>query len=735
MAEQQVQIPSPQVPFQSASLYVGDLHIEVTEGLLFELFNRVGPVASIRVCRDAVTRRSLGYAYVNFHNVQDAERALDTMNFTDIKSRPCRIMWSQRDPSLRKSGVGNVFVKNLAPAVDNKGLFDTFSVFGNILSCKVATDDAGSSKGYGYVHYETAEAAEDAIQKFNGNFIEDIEVHVGPFVRRQDRAGQSDWTNLYVKQFPVTWDDARLKELFSAFGPVASVIINIDSEGKSRGFGFVNFSDHPSAEKALTELANKSIVDPLAEPVVPVAGEDGEPPADTTPVPVTFELYVNRAQKKSERSREIKTRLDALNHEKVSKYQGMNLYVKNLDDSITDEFFRETFAQFGTITSARIMRDPVAVAAALATPPAAGAAPAVPAAASKGFGFICYSSPEEATRAVTEMNGKILRSKPIVVTLHQRKELRRAHLAQTYAPRGMQRSINYPAGPGGMQMQYGMNMYQGQQQQYPQRGAQPFPSYPPNGQQFAPRGGSPRGIPFIGGRGPGPQGFSPMPAYGMQAPGQGQMMPGQTPGGFKRMVGAPIGQGPPMGGQQGQMVGGPRGFRAGGRGAPTGGRGGMMPNAGGRGMMMGEQGQQGQMMMAPQQMGGMQIPPRGVAAGGVKFNSNVRNQGQGGPIMGGPQQSSAMGGQQQASSSVPGLGEPLDDQALAAADPQMQKNMIGERLYPLIYVHQPSLAGKITGMLLEMDNAELLNLIESPDALMHKIDEALVVLKNHQSDE
>ena len=66
------------------------------------------------------------------------------------------------------------------------------------------------------------------------------------------------------------------------------------------------------------------------------------------------QLFVGRFQKKNERQSEIKRKKDIQRQERLNKYQGVNLYIKNLDDSIDDERLRKEFSKFGTITSAKV---------------------------------------------------------------------------------------------------------------------------------------------------------------------------------------------------------------------------------------------------------------------------------------------------------------------------------------------------------------------------------------------
>lgn len=77
--------------------------------------------------------------------------------------------------------------------------------------------------------------------------------------------------------------------------------------------------------------------------------------------------------------------------------------------------------------------------------------------------------------------------------------------------------------------------------------------------------------------------------------------------------------------------------------------------------------------------------------------------------------------------------EPLTASMLAEATPQQQKQMLGERLFPLIQCMYPNLTGKITGMLLEIDNSELLHMLEHSESLKAKVEEAVAVLQAHQA--
>ncbi|KXN86884.1 Polyadenylate-binding protein, cytoplasmic and nuclear [Leucoagaricus sp. SymC.cos] len=573
--------PTPQTSAPSASLYVGELDPTVTEAMLFEIFNMIGPVASIRVCRDAVTRRSLGYAYVNYLNAADGE-ALEQLNYSLIKNRACRIMWSQRDPALRKTGQGNIFIKNLDEAIDNKALHDTFAAFGNVLSCKVATDEHGRSKGYGFVHYEGAEAAENAIKSVNGMLLNDKKVYVGHHISRKERQSKLDemkaqFTNLYVKNLDTEITQDEFTELFSQFGKEAVDRLH-DMEYKGK------------------------------------------------------KLFVTRAQKKAEREEELRRSYEVAKHEKLSKYQGVNLYIKNLEDDFDDEKLRTEFEPFGTITSCKVMRDEKST--------------------SKGFGFVCFSSPDEATKAVAEMNNKMIGSKPLYVSLAQRREVRRQQLESQIAQRNqirmqqaaaagipggyMNGPIYYPPGPGFPPQNRSMISY-GQPNMMP-----PRPRYP-NGQ-----------VP----------GMPPPPAPYGQAPPQPYGMPPYPPRGAPRPPGAPApGRAPPP---------------------ATG------PSVAGR----------------PPQPAYNKTQPRPQVASAPT------------------QPAAAPAAEQQPSTTITA-------EQLAAVSPMEQKQMLGEVIYMRILPTQSELAGKITGMLLEMENAELLALLESEKAMAEKVQEALKVLQDY----
>eukprot|EP00667_Euglena_gracilis_P005071 EG_transcript_5101 len=366
--------------------------------MLFEEFKQAGPIVSIRVCRDSATRRSLGYAYVNFQSSTDAETCLETLNYTSFKGRPCRIMWSQRNPTLRKSNKGNIFIKSLHPQIDHKALYDTFSAFGPVLSCKVVLKPNGESAGYGFVHFDSDEAARLAVEKVNGMSLNGKIVFVGFFERRANRLElhKQKFTNIYIKHLKSEVTKEKLDEVFSKFGAIRSSLVATKDDGSSKGFAFVNYEEHDSAVKAIDELHDSSSEQNF----------DLSLPSKT--------LYVTRHQRLSERQH-LREQWAKERQQRLAKY--VNLYVKNLDDNIDDAKLKEFFEPFGTIISAKVMRDEQS-------------------GASRGFGFVSFRDSEAANKATAEMNNKLgISSKPLYVGPAQKKEERRLQLEMQFAQR------------------------------------------------------------------------------------------------------------------------------------------------------------------------------------------------------------------------------------------------------------------------------------------------------------
>lgn len=538
----------------------------------------------------------------------------------------------QKDASLRKSmPKTNVFIKNLDPSTTSSALHDAFAPFGQIVSCKVAGDEyTPNHRGFGYVNYETPEAAEDAIGNMNGSILNGRSIFVGHHISKRDRLSKIEelkvnFTNLYVKNIESHVTEKEFQDLFAQYGELVSNSLPLDDEGLSRGFGFINFQTHDQAVAAIEALNDYEL--------------HGK------------KLYVSRAQKKYEREEELRVQYETARLRRIAKYAATNLYIKYLDPSIDDAMLCEAFSPFGTITSARVMTDDNGV--------------------SRGFGFVCYSTSEEAQRAIGEMHNREFKGKHLFVSIAQRRDNRKTTLLPLH-----------PFFANGM-------------------GQGPL-THIPSVQQSPPQ--------TLGDQSPQKQSSSLNSPQTHHSPSfnQNRQIRGQT---------IPISRGMPLG-APGQFIS-PYYYPMASN---------FLPNTWNRTLV----GPNGEPIMFPSAYGYpmMALPNNGNYRQNNKqnsFNGNNNGSKQGsrqGQWKNNSNKQNGNSGQYQGKSNPQlSYGSTLSAVVASAASPEAEKQAIGEALYPRIYRHaavkgDAEMSAKLTGMMLDLDTTELLKWVDD-DAILN----------------
>lgn len=369
------------------TIHVSELDYTVSENDLYEIFSKFGSIITIKIAEDRTSGKPLGYAFVKYREKEDAHDAL-SFNNKPVLGKPCRVKpfyanggrKSSASSVYSSSGGSNrtkVFVNNLDPSTTTDDLRELFSQFGTVVSCVVPIDTyRRNPKLFGYVDFESPDVTRAAIENMNGKLVNGNKIYVRYHYSKSDRAQsveehKANYTNLFVKNIDTKVSEKELSSLFAKYGDIQSVSLQVDEEGNSKGFAFITFATHDQAVAAVEGL-NNFVLEGKA-------------------------LYVARTQRRFERDEEWRQNNEAGKYHGNARYGSINLYVTNLDPSVNQHVLTTAFSRFGTITSARVLTE------------ANGE--------SRGFGFVCFSTPEESQQAIKEMNNTILNGKSIQVSL------------------------------------------------------------------------------------------------------------------------------------------------------------------------------------------------------------------------------------------------------------------------------------------------------------------------------
>lgn len=171
-------------------MYVGNIDEEATEELVYELMIQAGPVVSINLPKDRVNQVHQGFGFVEFRTERDAEYASLIMNQVRLFGKPLRVNKALIDKQKAIDVGADLFIGNLDVMVDERALQDTFSSFGTLVAPpKIARDESGASKGYGFVSFDSFEASDRAMESMNNQYIMSKPINVN-YAYKRDGKGE-----------------------------------------------------------------------------------------------------------------------------------------------------------------------------------------------------------------------------------------------------------------------------------------------------------------------------------------------------------------------------------------------------------------------------------------------------------------------------------------------------------------------------------------------------------------
>ena len=257
-----------------------------------------------------------------------------------------------------------IIICDLPQQIDEAWLLNFVGEVATPKSIKIEKERLQSPRMRAFLEFASHDDAQRVISALNYTKLDNVPIRISWFLKQHDRAA-----NLFIKNLDPSIEVAQLHEAFSNFGEVISCKIPL-VDGKSQGFGYVQFLKREDAETAMNDLKGAYI--------------EGKP--------IEIGRYIPHLRQNKEMT-------------------FTNLYIKNLPDSIkTDEDLEELFLPYGDIQNVHLALDENLE--------------------SLHYGFCNMLNHDDAVKAIDSLNGELLDGSdiPLVVTRMKKKEERRMEL-------------------------------------------------------------------------------------------------------------------------------------------------------------------------------------------------------------------------------------------------------------------------------------------------------------------